>query len=285
MCGKTGTVQNPRGKNHSVFIGFAPRDNPKIAIAVIVENAGYGSTYAAPIASYITEQYLKGTLPKNKLAEVEWMKKQVILPALPKPKVKPKVKADRLGRKHNYAHDPALQPANLKMTINKPIQYTNDQSAKHNRFFFNVDWVTILIYVALCAIGFVNIYASIYNPDESTAFNFTTNYGKQLIFIITGLVLGFSILLLDAKFFSIFSPIIYGVTMLLLMVVLVVGRNVGGNQAWISDWIVSAAALRTCQVWYGPAAGQVHQLLLILNSTTLKPILIAAADHHCCPCA
>jgi penicillin-binding protein 2 len=92
MCGKTGTVQNPRGKNHSVFIGFAPRDNPKIAIAVIVENAGYGSTYAAPMASYLAESYLKGELPKNKLAQVEWMKKQVILPVLPKPKVKPKAK-------------------------------------------------------------------------------------------------------------------------------------------------------------------------------------------------
>lgn len=93
MCGKTGTVQNPRGKNHSVFIGFAPRDNPKIAIAVIVENAGYGSTYAAPMASYIAEQYLKGSIAKNKLDQVEWMKKQVILPELPKPKVKLKPKA------------------------------------------------------------------------------------------------------------------------------------------------------------------------------------------------
>lgn len=88
----------------------------------------------------------------------------------------------------------------------------NQQSS--NRFFFNVDWITILIYVALCGIGFVNIYASVYNPEESTAFNFASNYGKQLIFIITGLILGLSILLLDAKFFSVFSPIIYGVTML-----------------------------------------------------------------------
>ncbi|SEB12374.1 rod shape-determining protein RodA [Pedobacter hartonius] len=101
------------------------------------------------------------------------------------------------------------------------------------RFFFNVDWITILIYVALCTIGFVNIYASIYNPDTSTLFNFGSNYGKQLIFIITALVLGFSILLLDAKFFSVFAPIVYGVTLLLLMVVLVVGRKVAGNQAWI----------------------------------------------------
>ena len=88
MCGKTGTVQNPRGKNHSVFIGFAPRDNPKIAIAVVVENAGYGSSYAAPIASYITEKYLKDSIAVNKRASVEWMKKQVILPVPPKPKVK-----------------------------------------------------------------------------------------------------------------------------------------------------------------------------------------------------
>lgn len=102
-----------------------------------------------------------------------------------------------------------------------------------SRFFFNVDWITILIYMALCTIGFVNIYASIYNPDNSTLFNFGSNYGKQLIFIITALIVGFSILLLDAKFFSVFSPIIYGITMLLLMVVLVVGRKVAGNQAWI----------------------------------------------------
>lgn len=127
MCGKTGTVQNPRGKNHSVFIGFAPRDNPKIAIAVIVENAGYGSTYAAPMASYITEQYLKGSLPKNKLAEVEWMKKQVILPAPPKPKVKPKAKtADSTGiTPATPAATPTLptHPA-TNQTINKPIQTT-----------------------------------------------------------------------------------------------------------------------------------------------------------------
>jgi len=58
MAGKTGTVQNPHGENHSVFIAFAPLDNPKIAISVIVENAGYGSLWAAPIASLMVEKYL-----------------------------------------------------------------------------------------------------------------------------------------------------------------------------------------------------------------------------------
>ena len=58
MAGKTGTVQNPHGENHSVFIAFAPVDNPKIAISVIVENAGYGSVWAAPIASLMVEKFI-----------------------------------------------------------------------------------------------------------------------------------------------------------------------------------------------------------------------------------
>ena len=58
MCGKTGTADNSHGKPHSIFVGFAPRNNPKIAIAVVVENAGFGSTYAAPIFSLLVEQYL-----------------------------------------------------------------------------------------------------------------------------------------------------------------------------------------------------------------------------------
>lgn len=59
VCGKTGTAQNPHGKDHSIFIAFAPKDNPKIAIAVFVENAGFGATYAAPIASLMIEKYIK----------------------------------------------------------------------------------------------------------------------------------------------------------------------------------------------------------------------------------
>lgn len=60
ICGKTGTAQNPHGKDHSVFFAFAPKENPKIAIAVFVENAGFGATWAAPIASLMLEQYLTG---------------------------------------------------------------------------------------------------------------------------------------------------------------------------------------------------------------------------------
>ena len=67
-CGKTGTAQNPHGKDHSVFMGFAPMDNPKIAIAVYVENGGFGATYGVPIGSMMMDQYLHGKLsPENEL--------------------------------------------------------------------------------------------------------------------------------------------------------------------------------------------------------------------------
>lgn len=77
VCGKTGTVENPHGKDHSTFIAFAPKDNPKIAVAVYVENGGFGSTYAAPIASLMIEKYLKDSIeaPQRQYLE-KWILKQ-----------------------------------------------------------------------------------------------------------------------------------------------------------------------------------------------------------------
>jgi len=69
IAGKTGTAQNPHGKDHSLFIAFAPAENPQIAISVIVENAGFGATYAAPIASLIIEKYLRGTITRKYLED------------------------------------------------------------------------------------------------------------------------------------------------------------------------------------------------------------------------
>lgn len=62
ICGKTGTAQNPRGADNSVFICFAPKDNPKIAVAVYIENGGFGATWAAPIASLMVEKHLRGEI-------------------------------------------------------------------------------------------------------------------------------------------------------------------------------------------------------------------------------
>lgn len=145
-----------------------------------------------------------------------------------------------------------------------------------NRFFFNVDWVTILIYMALCAIGFLNIFSTQSEPDKSEIFSFSAEYGKQLIFILTGLVLGLSILLFDAKFFSVFAPIVYGVTIILLIAVLVIGRKVGGNQAWIA---IGSFRLQPSEfAKFGTSlllARYISTFNIKLN--TLRPILIAAA--------
>ena len=71
ICGKTGTAQNPQGENHSIFFCFAPRENPKIALAVYVENAGSGSRYAAPIASLVVEKYLNDTITDPYRKDIE----------------------------------------------------------------------------------------------------------------------------------------------------------------------------------------------------------------------
>lgn len=68
ICGKTGTAQNPHGHDHSVFICFAPKDDPKIAVAAYVENGGFGATWAAPIASLLTEMYLNGEISQSRKA-------------------------------------------------------------------------------------------------------------------------------------------------------------------------------------------------------------------------
>jgi penicillin-binding protein 2 len=73
VCGKTGTVENPHGKDHSVFIAFAPKDNPRIAIATIVENCGFGGTWAAPICSLMMEKFLKGEID-----ETSWKYKRIV---------------------------------------------------------------------------------------------------------------------------------------------------------------------------------------------------------------
>lgn len=67
MCGKTGTAENPHGQDHSIFVAFAPKENPKIAISIIVENGYWGSRWAAPIASLIIEKYLTGEISRPEM--------------------------------------------------------------------------------------------------------------------------------------------------------------------------------------------------------------------------
>jgi penicillin-binding protein 2 len=108
VCGKTGTVENYtmlNGKkiklrNHSVFVAFAPKDNPKIAVAVIVENSGYGSQWAGPIASLMMERYLNDTITGGRRGIVNRMKRAKIIPRITyiKDSIQRKARAERAQR-------------------------------------------------------------------------------------------------------------------------------------------------------------------------------------------
>jgi penicillin-binding protein 2 len=80
VCGKTGTVQNPHGDDHSTFIAFAPKDNPQIALSVYVENGVWGSRWAAPIAGLMVEKYLTDTISSNRKWIEERMLKGNLIP-------------------------------------------------------------------------------------------------------------------------------------------------------------------------------------------------------------
>ena len=107
FCAKTGTAQNPHGKNHSLFVCFAPKDNPTIAVAVVVENAGFGATWAGPIAGLVMEKYLNDTLTKESKTKVDYLSNVDLMPEAIK----------------------AWYVRNNKTEMLTPIEYNNDELA------------------------------------------------------------------------------------------------------------------------------------------------------------
>ena len=106
MCGKTGTVQNPHGKDHSVFVAFAPRDNPKIAIAVVVENAGFGATWSAPIASLMVEKYIKKTISRPQVYVDRIIQANLLPGAIPLPPISKKIASNAISSITNTIEKP-----------------------------------------------------------------------------------------------------------------------------------------------------------------------------------
>ena len=104
---------------------------------------------------------------------------------------------------------------------------------RNSNFLGNLDWITICLWFVLCTIGWFNIRAAVYDPDNTSLFNLQANDGKQALFIFTAIIIGFCILIIDQRFFISITPFFYILVILLLVAVLVVGRSVGGNQAWI----------------------------------------------------
>ncbi|MBE8722424.1 rod shape-determining protein RodA [Sphingobacterium pedocola] len=105
---------------------------------------------------------------------------------------------------------------------------------QNNSFLGRIDWITIGLWFLLCLIGWFNIHAAVFDPEHPGLFNLETNYGKQSLFIFTAVIIGFCVLIIDSRFFISVTPILYIIVILLLVTVLIIGRNVGGNQAWIA---------------------------------------------------
>ena len=103
---------------------------------------------------------------------------------------------------------------------------------KNRSIFFNIDWITVILYCCLVAIGLMSIYAANYDPRHISIFDMQRNYGKQVVWISSALLLACVILLLDSKFFPTFSYGFYAITMLMVIGVMFFGRSVMGNRNW-----------------------------------------------------
>ncbi len=103
---------------------------------------------------------------------------------------------------------------------------------RQNKFWKNIDTPTIILYLILVIIGWLSIYSAVYDENHSSIFDIERNYGKQLIWIISALFIAFMILMIESKFYSVFSYGIYAVTLLLLISVLFFGKYVNGSRSW-----------------------------------------------------
>lgn len=111
--------------------------------------------------------------------------------------------------------------------------------SSRTNIFGNIDWWMVLIYLVMVLLGWINIYAAIYDEEHSSILDLSQRYGKQMIFIGSSLLLALIILLTDAKFFSTFSMIIYFVTIAALVAVLIFGKEIAGSKSWFQVGIFS----------------------------------------------
>ena len=116
-------------------------------------------------------------------------------------------------------------------------------NSRSNNLLANIDWVSILLYLLLVLIGWLNIYAAVYDENHSSIFDISQKYGKQLIWIGAAFVLAFLVLLTDSKFFTTFSMVIYGIMIFLLIAVLFLGTETKGARSWfeVGDFRIQPA--------------------------------------------
>ena len=116
-------------------------------------------------------------------------------------------------------------------------------NSRSNNLLANIDWVSILLYLLLVLIGWLNIYAAVYDENHSSILDISQKYGKQLIWIGAAFALAFLVLLTDSKFFTTFSMVIYGIMIFLLIAVLFFGTETKGARSWfeVGDFRIQPA--------------------------------------------
>jgi rod shape determining protein RodA len=103
---------------------------------------------------------------------------------------------------------------------------------KQESIFQNIDWWLVLLYLVLVFMGWINIYASVYNEEHQSITDFSQKYGKQLIWIITSLALALFILIIDGNFYAAFAYPLYGISLIALIAVLFLGTEISGSKSW-----------------------------------------------------
>ena len=147
---------------------------------------------------------------------------------------------------------------------------------RQESIFAGIDWITVILYLTLVLIGWVNIYAAVYNEEHQSILDTSQRYGKQLIWISLSLFVAFIIMIIDGKFYSTFAIPIYISLLLLLVIVLVTARDVSGARSWID---IGSFKLQPSEFAKSTTALALSYYLSTLNirMEDLKTKLIAAA--------
>lgn len=147
---------------------------------------------------------------------------------------------------------------------------------RQDSIFAGIDWITVILYLILVLIGWVNIYAAVYNEEHQSILDTSQRYGKQLIWISLSLFVAFIIMIIDGKFYSTFAIPIYISLLLLLVIVLVTARDVSGARSWID---IGSFKLQPSEFAKSTTALALSYYLSTLNirMEDLKTKLIAAA--------
>jgi len=106
--------------------------------------------------------------------------------------------------------------------------------AQRNNIWANIDWITVGLYLLLIFMGWLNIYAAVYDANHQSILDVSQRYGKQLIWIGAALMIAFVIMIIETNFYVFFSYIFYGITIFLLLLVLLVGKEINGATSWFS---------------------------------------------------